>query len=167
MLIAGLAAATCGGENVPPPGTPAAEQAVEEVPMDTAVGIEAEGAAPPDVAEPPVGVRQETRLVREVFSYRGSGRDPFMSLLRSGEVRPLLEDLRVTTITYNARFPSNSVAVLRDTTVNQRYTVRIGDELGRIRVVEIRPREVVVVVEEFGAERQVVLRQRRRQEGLP
>lgn len=167
MLIAGLAAATCGGEDAPPPGTPVAEPAAEEMPMDTAVGMEAEGVVPSEVAEPPTGVGQETQLVREVFSYRGSGRDPFMSLLRSGEVRPLLEDLRVTTITYNARFPSNSVAVLRDTTVNQRYTVRLGDELGRIRVVEIRPREVVVVVEEFGAERQVVLRQRRSQGGLP
>jgi hypothetical protein len=130
--------------------------------------METQAGAPSDVpesqAEEP---QQETQLVREVFSYRGSGRDPFISLLRSGDVRPLLQDLRVTTITYNARFPSNSVAVLRDTTVNQRYTVRIGDELGRIRVVEIRPREVVIVVEEFGAERQVVLTQRRRQEGLP
>ena len=170
VLIASLTAAGCGGgDPAPPPGTPATQPAGTPL-TDTAMGMESQAAAPPGVAvqepqeEPP---QQETQLVREVFSYRGSGRDPFMSLLRSGDVRPLLDDLRVTTITYNARFPSNSVAVLRDTTVNQRYTVRIGDEVGRIRVVEIRPREVVVVVEEFGAERQVVLTQRRRQEGLP
>ena len=34
-------------------------------------------------------------LVREVFSYEGGGRDPFLSLLRSGDIRPLLSDLRL------------------------------------------------------------------------
>ncbi len=103
--------------------------------------------------------------MREVFSYRGSGRDPFMSLLRSGDVRPLIEDLRVTTINFNPRYPSASIAVLRDTTVNQRYTVRVGDELGRLRIAEIREREIVVVLEEFGVERQQILRLGRRREG--
>ncbi len=103
--------------------------------------------------------------MREVFSYRGSGRDPFQSLLRSGDVRPLLEDLRVTTINFNPRYPSASIAVLRDTTVNQRYTVRVGDELGRLRIAEIREREIVVVLEEFGVERHEILRLRRRREG--
>ncbi|UCG86812.1 MAG: hypothetical protein JSW71_23435 [Gemmatimonadota bacterium] len=109
----------------------------------------------------------ETELLREVFSFRGSGRDPFISLLESGEVRPLVQDLRVTTITYDARYPAASVAVLRDTIVNQAYSVRVGDELGRLRVVEITPSQVVLVLSEFGSERQVVLRQRRRQEGTP
>lgn len=170
-VIAGLLAVACGGgEEAAPAGTPVgpAEGAAAPAAVDTAVSTETQAATPPAAAQPPEEAPpQETQLVREVFSYRGSGRDPFISLLRSGDVRPLLQDLRVTTITYNARFPSNSVAVLRDTTVNQRYTVRVGDEFGRLRVVEIRPREVIVVVEEFGTERQVVLRQRRRQEGLP
>jgi hypothetical protein len=109
----------------------------------------------------------ETELVREVFAYRGVGRDPFVSLLESGEVRPLVQDLRVTAITYDARYPAASVAVLRDTIVNQAYSVRVGDELGRLRVVEIAPGQVVLVLSEFGSERQVVLRQRRRQEGIP
>ena len=39
-----------------------------------------------DTAPPP----QSVTLVREVFAYEGGGRDPFMSLLRSGDVRPLL-----------------------------------------------------------------------------
>lgn len=109
----------------------------------------------------------EMELLREVFSYRGSGRDPFISLLESGEVRPLVQDLRVTAITYDPRYPAASVAVLRDTIVNQAYSVRVGDELGRLRVVEITPGQVVLVLSEFGSERQVVLRQRRRQEGTP
>ncbi len=109
----------------------------------------------------------ETELMREVFSFRGSGRDPFLSLLESGEVRPLIQDLRITSITYDPRYPAASVAVLRDTIVNQAYPVRVGDELGRMRVVEITPGQVVLVISEFGSERQVVLRQRRRQEGTP
>lgn len=100
--------------------------------------------------------------MRETFSYRGGGRDPFESLLRSGAVRPLLEDLRVTTITYNHQYPSNSVAVLRDMAENKTYTVRVGDQLGRLRVARIREEEVVVVFDEFGVERQEVLRLRRR-----
>ena len=109
----------------------------------------------------------ETQLLREVFAFRGSGRDPFMSLLESGEVRPLAEDLRISSIVYDARYPAASVAVLRDTIVNQAYSVRIGDELGRLRIVGISPGEVTLVISEFGTERQVVLRQRRRQEGTP
>jgi hypothetical protein len=78
-----------------------------------------------------------------------------------------MEDLRVTSITYNPRYPSASVAVLRDTTVNKRYTVRVGDEVGRLRIAEIRQREVLVIIEEFGVEQQRTLRLRRRQEGQP
>ncbi len=109
----------------------------------------------------------EMELLREVFAFRGSGRDPFRSLLESGEVRPLVQDLRITSITYDPRYPAASVAVLRDTIVNQAYPVRVGDELGRLRVVGISPGQVTLVLSEFGSERQVVLRQRRRQEGTP
>ncbi|HLQ23807.1 MAG TPA: hypothetical protein VK132_11405, partial [Gemmatimonadales bacterium] len=42
-------------------------------------------------------------LVREVFSYEGGGRDPFLSLLRSGDIRPLLSDLRLVGIYYDGR----------------------------------------------------------------
>jgi len=38
-------------------------------------------------------------LVREVFSYEGGGRDPFLSLLKSGDIRPLLSDLRLVAST--------------------------------------------------------------------
>ncbi len=99
-----------------------------------------------------------------MFVFRGSGRDPFKSLLADESLRPLLADLRVTTITYNLRYPTNSVAVLRDTTVNRRYTVRVGDEVGRLRIADIREREVVILYEEFGEQRQQVLRLRRTQE---
>ena len=87
------------------------------------------------------------------------------SLLRTGAVRPLLGDLRVTTINYDNQFPMNSVAVINDTTENERYAVRVGDQLGRLRVSSIRVREVVLSYEEFGRELQDTLRLSRNREG--
>jgi hypothetical protein len=154
-LAAGGAACGGGDETQQPP----VQRGVAE---PAAVGtdtVAADSAAAPAQAQP--------GLVREVFAYRGTGRDPFLSLLRSGEVRPLFEDLRVTTITYDPRYPSNSVAVLRDTVVDRRYTVRVGDELGRMRIAEIRQQEVLVIMQEFGVERQRSLVLRRRREESP
>ena len=93
-------------------------------------------------------------LVREVFSYEGGGRDPFMSLLRSGDIRPLLSDLRLVGIYYDARYPARSVAVLRDVTNNKIYRVKPGNIIGRLKATTIRPREIVFTVQEFGFERQ-------------
>ncbi len=96
-------------------------------------------------------------LLREVFSYEGGGRDPFMSLLKSGDVRPLISDLKLTTVVYDGRFASRSVAVLRDITNRRIYRVKTGDIIGRLKVTQIRPREVVFTVQEFGFERQETL----------
>jgi hypothetical protein len=98
-------------------------------------------------------------LLREVFAYEGGGRDPFMSLLRSGDVRPLISDLRLTTIVYDARYVARSVAVLRDiaTKPSRVYHVKVGDIIGRLKVTQIRPREIVFTVQEFGFERQETL----------
>lgn len=158
-----LAALACGGGEAPapPPGTPAAQQR----PPAPAPAPPGAGAGAADTAaQETTAVR--TGLVREVFSYRSAGRDPLQSLLTSGDIRPLLDDLRLTTILYDARYPARSVAVLRDVSVNKRYEVRVDDELGRLRVVEIRPREVVLSLEEFGATRQVTLALVK-QEGIP
>jgi len=96
-------------------------------------------------------------LIREVFAYEGGGRDPFMSLLKSGDVRPLISDLKLTTVVYDGRFASRSVAVLRDITNRRIYRVKTGDIVGRLKVTQIRPREVVFTVQEFGFERQETL----------
>ncbi|MGH7529686.1 MAG: hypothetical protein ACREMN_04825 [Gemmatimonadales bacterium] len=105
----------------------------------------------------PDSVPAATTLVREVFAYEGGGRDPFMSLLRSGDVRPLVSDLRLTTVVYDGRFAARSVAVLRDITNRRIYRVKTGDIIGRLRVTQIRPREIVFTVQEFGFERQETL----------
>ncbi len=100
---------------------------------------------------------QSASLQREVFAYEGGGRDPFMSLLKSGDVRPLISDLKLTTIVYDGRFAARSVAVLRDVTNRRIYRVKAGDIVGRLKVTQIRPREVVFTVQEFGFERQETL----------
>ena len=121
-------------------------------------------AAPPpassqqrDSTSPPDSAPAPASLVREVFAYEGGGRDPFMSLLRSGDVRPLLSDLKLTTIVYDGRFAARSVAVLRDITNRRLYRVKTGDIIGRLKVTQIRPREIVFTVQEFGFERQETL----------
>ena len=116
--------------------------------------------AAPAAAQRTDSVRPEQApmsLVREVFAYEGGGRDPFMSLLKSGDVRPLISDLKLTTVVYDGRFAARSVAVLRDITNRRIYRVKAGDIIGRLKVTQIRPREVVFTVQEFGFERQETL----------
>ena len=153
VLAALLLAAACGGDEEPVAGQPAVEP-----PPPTAAADDA--AAQDDSAAADEGLQ----ISREVFAYRGAGRDPFISLLKSGDVRPLPQDLRVVGITFDPRYPQRSVAVLNDISELKRYTVRSGDVIGRIRIVEVRASEVIAVVQEFGVDRQVVLPLRRRQE---
>jgi hypothetical protein len=153
--VATLLAAACGGAEEAPPATP---------PAPAGAGA---AAAAVDTAAATAGDSAQTtlELSREVFAYRGSGRDPFVSLLKSGDVRPLPQDLRVVGITFDPRYPQRSVAVLHDVSdLRRRFTVRPGDVVGRVRVVEVRATEVIAVVQEFGVDRQVVLPLRRRQE---
>ena len=96
-------------------------------------------------------------LVREVFTFQGGGRDPFVSLLKTGDVRPMIADLKLVTVVYDDRYSARSVAVLRDVTTGKRYRAKAGDVLGRMRVTQIRPREVVFTIQEFGFERQQTL----------
>jgi hypothetical protein len=98
-----------------------------------------------------------TSLVREVFAYEGGGRDPFVSLLKSGDVRPLINDLKLVSVYYDGVYPARSVAVLRDITNSKIYRIKNGTVVGRLRVNSIRPREVVFTVQEFGYERQETL----------
>lgn len=94
---------------------------------------------------------------REVYNYPASGRrDPFSSLIETGDIRPMLQDLQVVAITL-ASNPAQSVATLKDESSNEIYRVRVGSVFGRMRVVAIRQRDVVLAIDEFGNTRQETL----------
>ncbi len=106
-------------------------------------------------------------LLREQYSYEGGGRDPFRSLMRAdSDMRPLIADLKLVAVIYDTRYPARSVAVLRDITNGRRYRVKAGEIVGRLKVTQIRPREIVFTVQEFGFERQQTLALRK-QEATP
>ncbi len=96
-------------------------------------------------------------VIRETYSYAGAGRrDPFVSLMNTEELRPLYQDLKLVAVAFDAT-GRNSVAVLRDVTSKMQYRVKVGQELGRMRVASISEKSVVFGIEEFGYSRQETL----------
>jgi hypothetical protein len=105
----------------------------------------------------PVDTASKVLINREVFQYEGSGRrDPFISLLTTSDLRPLLTDLKLVAVAYDPR-GQNSVAVLRDITSKDQYRVRVGQTIGRMRVAAIQEKAVIFTIEEFGYSRQEIL----------
>jgi hypothetical protein len=114
-------------------------------------------AAVPAAPVPPVDSGPKVLINREVFSYDGDGRrDPFVSLLTTSDLKPLLTDLKLVGVAYDPR-GQNSVAVLRDITSKDQYKVRVGQTIGRMRVAAIQPKAVIFTIEEFGYSRQELL----------
>lgn len=93
-------------------------------------------------------------LRREVFGYEKSGRrDPFVSLMTIGELRPMISDLAISGILIDPT-GRNSIAVLRNVSSKEQYRVRVGQQLGRMRVARISQKAVTFTIEEFGYSRQ-------------
>ena len=97
-------------------------------------------------------------LEREVFNYQAGGRrDPMLSLVGSGDIRPLLTELELIAIVYEEGGTS-SIALLRNIgsskDKNKLYRVKVGQMLGRMRVSQITRKEVVFTIDEFGFSRQ-------------
>jgi hypothetical protein len=110
---------------------------------------------------------RETEMVRETFAYSGSTRDPFNSLLNMEKSGPEVADLQLVGIYQNMRTPAASVAVFREKEGGKRHKLRAGDQLGRSRVVQIRDRDVVFMIEDFGFERQETLSLRKQEDVTP
>jgi hypothetical protein len=118
-------------------------------------------AAPGASARPAVGtVATPTALAvgpqvtREVFTYsEGGRRDPFFSLILTEDLRPLLSDLKLVGVLYEAS-GRKSVAIFRDLATNAQYRVQTGMPLGRMRVAQIKPKGVIFTIDEFGLSRQ-------------
>jgi hypothetical protein len=93
-------------------------------------------------------------IMREAYDYDAGGRrDPFVSLLNSEDLRPMMSDLRLVSILYDesGRRP---IAVMRDVQNNTQYRVTTGSTLGRLKVALIKRKAVIFSIEEFGLNRQ-------------
>ena len=153
VVLAAVVVAACGG----------ADTALPDSGVQAAAAAAAARAA---AAAADTGAGGSVGIVREVFTYVGAARDPFRSLMANDAgLRPFVDDLRVASIIFDARYPARSVAVLRDRAADQAYQVRAGDVVGRLLIIEVREDEVVISVDDFGQSRRVVLPVRRRQEG--
>ena len=112
-----------------------------------------QGASPSRAALRIAGEQVDTGVIimREVFTYEAAGRrDPFATLLESSELRPALQELRLTGVLVH---PTRPIAVMRDAEGTQ-YRVTTGMHVGRMRVVEIKPRTVIFAYSEYGYNRQ-------------
>jgi hypothetical protein len=110
---------------------------------------------------------KDLELSRETFAYSGSARDPFNSLLNMAKNGPELADLQLVGIYQNLRAPSGSIAVFREKDGGKRHKLRAGDQVGRSRLVQIRERDVVFTIEDFGFERQETLSLRKQEDVAP
>lgn len=97
-------------------------------------------------------------LEREVFTYQSGGRrDPMLSLVTSGDIRPLFTEIELIAIVYDEG-GTNSMALLRNIgnskDKGKQYRVKVGQQIGRMRVSQITRKEVVFTLDEFGFSRQ-------------
>ncbi len=111
--------------------------------------------------------QNEMDMSRETFAYSGAARDPFNSLLNMAKTGPELADLQLVGIYQNLRAPSASIAVFREKDGGKRHKLRAGDQVGRSRLVQIRERDVVFMIEDFGFERQETLSLRKQEDVIP
>ena len=134
-----------------------AQTPARRAPVRLAAADEPAKAAPNAPAAANAADSSKRVVTREMYSYQGTGRrDPFVSLMNTEELRPLYQDLKLVAVAYD---PSgrNSVAVLRDVTTKMQYRVKVGQEIGRMRVASIGEKSVLFGIEEFGYSRQETL----------
>jgi hypothetical protein len=110
---------------------------------------------------------REIEVMRETFAYSGGSRDPFASLLNSSSTGPEIGSLDLVGVYQDLRNSSNSIVVLREKATAKRHKLRVGDQLGRARLVQIRPRDAVFTIRDFGYERQETLSLRKQEVETP
>ena len=110
---------------------------------------------------------REIEVMRETFAYSGGARDPFASLLNTTAAGPEIGSLELVGVYQDLRSSGNSVVVLREKATAKRYKLRVGDQLGRAKLVQIRPRDAVFAIRDFGFERQETLSLRKQEVETP
>jgi hypothetical protein len=139
---------TLPGDTTPP---------AKSAPVERVTAKDSAGGSAEVSSAAPVAKSAGAAFERETFAYDRSGRrDPFISLMSTSELRPLVSDLKLVGVTFDET-GRGSIAVLRDLGTKDQYRVRVGQSLGRMRVSSITPRSVVFTIEEFGYSRQETL----------
>jgi hypothetical protein len=132
-------------------GPPAAPSRAAAAPAATAATTKPATGVP---ALTPAAAPVAPQVTREIFVYNEAGRrDPFFSLILTEDLRPLLSDLKLVGVLYEAS-GRRSVAIFRDLATNAQYRVQTGMPLGRMRVAQIKPKGVIFTIDEFGLSRQ-------------
>jgi hypothetical protein len=156
IAVAALASGASAQARAQATSRPTPNTAAKPAASKAAVADARKTATPP-LPTPAPDTAPKVLINREVFQYEGDGRrDPFVSLLTTSDLKPLLTDLKLVGVAYDPR-GQNSVAVLRDITSKEQYKVRVGQTLGRMRVAAIQPKAVIFTIEEFGYSRQELL----------
>jgi hypothetical protein len=110
---------------------------------------------------------REIEVMRETFAYSGGSRDPFASLLNTTAAGPEIGSLELVGVYHNLRNSDNSLVVLRDKGTAKRYKLRVGDQVGRAKLIQIKPRDAVFTIRDFGFERQETLSLRKQEVETP
>ena len=110
---------------------------------------------------------REIEVMRETFAYSGGARDPFASLLNTSAAGPEIADLDLVGVYQDLRGTGNSIVVLREKATAKRHKLRVGDQLGRAKLVQIRARDAVFTIRDFGYERQETLSLRKQEVETP
>lgn len=147
---------------VPTPPAPAAPAPAPAAPASTGTPMAQDSAAADSVQK-----GNEMDMSRETFAYSGAARDPFNSLLNMAKSGPELADLQLVGIYQNLRSPDANVAIFREKDGGKRHKLRAGDQVGRSRLIQIRERDVVFMIEDFGFERQETLSLRKQEDVTP
>jgi hypothetical protein len=174
MTLLGLTAvAGCGGKTVEAQTAAAAETKIAAVRTSAAL---ARPAASHDTLNQDaeamladsVQRAREIDVLRESFAYAGGTRDPFSSLLSLDKSGPEIADLDLVGVYLDLRTPSNNVVVLREKGASaKRHKMRVGDQLGRARLTQIRARDAVFMIHDFGFDRQETLSLRKQEVETP
>jgi hypothetical protein len=106
-------------------------------------------------------------MLRETYSYEGSARDPFKSVLVAAARGPELPDLKLVAIIYDSRSPSNSLVTFREIGSDRRYSWRQGERFGRITVGEVTTTDVTLMQDDFGVVHRQTYTLRKTEDGNP
>jgi hypothetical protein len=110
---------------------------------------------------------REIEVMRETFAYSGGTRDPFNSLINLANAGPNFADLELVGVYQNLQSPGSSIVVLREKVSAKRYKLRVGDQVGRAKLMLIQPRDAVFTIQDFGYERQETLSLRKQEVETP